>query len=187
MGARAQNRGVGEFRPVVAHRDQRLGPAGHERIHLARPALESDVLAATAKHSRVKSCTTVSMRKRRPSLKTSATKSKLQRWLGPRSSAMGARVPRTRLHRHLSHSRDGTQYCLGSAPVIAPRRRRAGASRGWTQSTSGPPEPADVASRTCVAGRLGRAAPRARQRPRPARSWSARGERSKPRALHARH
>ena len=46
--------------------------------------------ATSARHSRVKSSTIARMRKRRPSAKASDRKSRLQRWLGPCGSAIGA-------------------------------------------------------------------------------------------------
>lgn len=49
----------------------------------------------SARHSRLKSSTTTSTRKRRPLSSVSATKSRLQRWLAPCGKAIGDRVPRT--------------------------------------------------------------------------------------------
>jgi transposase InsO family protein len=52
-----------------------------------------------ARHSRLKSSTTHRMRKRRPSLSVSDTKSSDQRWLIARGNSIGARVPNARLRR----------------------------------------------------------------------------------------
>ena len=56
-----------------------------------------DVSGTSAKLSRVKSSTTARMRKRRPSVKQSETKSSDQRSLGPLGRSSGARTPVARL------------------------------------------------------------------------------------------
>lgn len=60
-------------------------------------APDRDVSAIRATHSRVQSSTTVSTRKRRPSVSWSDTKSKDQRWFGISGNDIGARVPMARL------------------------------------------------------------------------------------------
>ena len=57
----------------------------------------SEVSATSARHSRVQLSITVRMRKRRPSVSWSATKSSDQRSLGRSGTSMGARVPMARL------------------------------------------------------------------------------------------
>ena len=58
---------------------------------------DSDVSATRARHSRVQLSITVRMRKRRPSVIWSETKSKLQRLLAARGVSIGRRVPIARL------------------------------------------------------------------------------------------
>ena len=57
---------------------------------------ESDVSATSARHSRLKSSTMASTRNRRPSVKASETKSRLQRSLGRSGTSIGLRVPSAR-------------------------------------------------------------------------------------------
>ena len=63
----------------------------------ATRAPDSDVSGISARLSRVKSSTIARMRKRRPSVKQSDTKSSDQRSLGPPGSSIGARTPNARL------------------------------------------------------------------------------------------
>jgi len=58
---------------------------------------EIDVSAINARHSRVQSSTTARMRKRRPSVSWSETKSRLQRWSAATGVTIGRLVPIARL------------------------------------------------------------------------------------------
>src|SRR5712664_2416389 len=69
----------------------------------ATRAPESEVSATNARHSRVQSSTTVRMRKRRPSVSWSETKSSDQRSLGAIGTSIGARVPIARLRPPAAH------------------------------------------------------------------------------------
>lgn len=60
-------------------------------------APDNDVSAIRPRHSRVQSSTTVMIRKRRPSVSWSDTKSNGQRWFGIKGSVIGTRVPMARL------------------------------------------------------------------------------------------
>ena len=66
----------------------------------------NEVSATSPRHSRLKSSTTQRMRKRRPSIDASETKTSDQRWFGPSGISIGARVPKAGLRplRHLTAS-----------------------------------------------------------------------------------
>src|SRR4051812_16569768 len=72
-------------------------PATSLSSSLATRMPERDVSTTSARHSRVQSSTTARMRKRRPSVNWSDTKSSDQRWSGRSGTSIGALVPNARL------------------------------------------------------------------------------------------
>ena len=100
-----QDRPAGHLRSIVAH-DHGWKPApGDQPIQLPGHALgadrgvdhQSQGLAREVAAPTSGSSTMHRMRKRRPQDRLSATKSRLQLWLGPFGRAMGARVRVARL------------------------------------------------------------------------------------------
>src|SRR3954468_1212008 len=88
----------GQLGAVVA--DDHSGVARSSAIRSSSRATRrpvSEVSTTRVRHSRVKSSTSVRMRKRRPLTSVSATKSSDQRKLRSWGTAIGARVPRARL------------------------------------------------------------------------------------------
>ena len=80
----AEDRVRGQLGAVVADDHAAAGRAARRsgRAHGRRDGRRASVSATSARHSRLKSSTTTSTRKRRPSLSTSEAKSRLQRWFG---------------------------------------------------------------------------------------------------------
>ena len=97
-GGPTQHCAAGELGPVVANTIR-----GSARSAVSRSSSRttrtppSEVSTNVARHSRLKSSTTHRMRKRRPSLSASTTKSSDHRWLIAPGSVIGALVPSARL------------------------------------------------------------------------------------------
>jgi len=93
---------------------------------------DNEVSRINARLSRVKSSTIARMRKRRPSLKQSDTKSSDQRSLGPCGNARGARTPKARLR--------GPRWrtCSGEKSVLGLWIEQAEGAKFWLKVVSGP-------------------------------------------------
>ena len=95
----AQHRHAGQL-AVIADDHFWASAFGHQTLQFAHHARATDEVSTTvARHSRLKSSPTQKMRKRRPSLSASDTKSSDQRRLIVSGNASGARVPSARLRR----------------------------------------------------------------------------------------
>ncbi len=93
----AQHRDTSQLGAVVADNDLRRAALERQPFKFSHDAPPNEVSTTMVRHSRLKSSTMARMRKRRPSLSVSETKSSDQRWLIVSGSAIGARVPNARL------------------------------------------------------------------------------------------